>query len=99
MIDTGMGKIELKPGDVIASRGFGLWNYECVMESKGVSMPWLESGKSKNKKKKRCHQCKKCKSVKLRKCSGCQNVRYCSRKCQKISWNSEHRHDCKCNSI
>ena len=32
---------------------------------------------------------------KLKLCKGCRNVRYCSRECQKISWNNVHRYHCR----
>ena len=42
----------------------------------------------------RCDNCK-VSFEKLRKCRRCQNVRYCSRECQKISWKYVHRYHCK----
>lgn len=32
---------------------------------------------------------------KTRKCTGCKNVSYCSRKCQEIDWMNNHRKICK----
>merc|ERR1712228_24326 len=96
MIDCGMMQMPLEPGDVISLSMFCRDGYEAKMRMDGVEMPWLRNFSVKTKKKKvkkRCYQCKK--SVKLRICSKCKSVRYCSRKCQKISWKSKHRHDCK----
>jgi hypothetical protein len=31
----------------------------------------------------------------LLQCGGCKKVFYCSKKCQKIDWNAEHRNECK----
>lgn len=36
--------------------------------------------------------------TKLRKCSGCQITHYCSKKCQKKSWNF-HGHNCQCKAF
>lgn len=46
------------------------------------------------------YQCNVCKTSnrkdgkKLYKCGGCRIMRYCSKKCQKICWNKQHRKDC-----
>eukprot|EP01084_Bolivina_argentea_P141747 249062_1 len=47
-------------------------------------------------KRKQCRQCsaRNGKFIKLKVCSQCQMVFYCSRKCQKISWNNMHRNKC-----
>ena len=44
-----------------------------------------------------CYQCHVMRSecAELRWCRGCQQVRYCSRRCQKVSWKNQHRHECK----
>lgn len=52
---------------------------------------------TKTERNKRCYECsvENSKSVELRLCGRCQSVRYCSRYCQKISWNFKHRDYCK----
>ncbi len=53
--------------------------------------------KQKRRKKiKRCYGCKikKSDTMRLRLCSKCKTVRYCSRHCQKKSWNKVHRYFC-----
>merc|ERR1712228_159888 len=47
----------------------------------------------KRKRKKKCAECN-VKNIKLMICSGCKHILYCSRKCQKRSWNKQHRHFC-----
>ena len=58
-----------------------------------------EETKYQRRKRKKCKQCKatkkKAKYLKLKLCSRCKKVRYCSRKCQKISWKYKHREQCK----
>lgn len=65
----------------------------------GAEIPWKISEIPWRKKrvKKQCHHCGavNSKEVQLRVCGGCKNVRYCTRRCQKQSWNSKHRISCK----
>ncbi|OAX36934.1 hypothetical protein K503DRAFT_857667 [Rhizopogon vinicolor AM-OR11-026] len=42
----------------------------------------------------RCH-CTTADDTQLMQCAGCQVVRYCSKECQRDSWNSHHRLSCK----
>eukprot|EP01084_Bolivina_argentea_P275655 470152_1 len=44
----------------------------------------------------KCKQCSHCKTFGkvLKLCIGCKNTYYCSKKCQKRSWNSQHRFLC-----
>ncbi|KAJ8588467.1 hypothetical protein M405DRAFT_819707 [Rhizopogon salebrosus TDB-379] len=42
----------------------------------------------------RCH-CNTVDDIQLRQCAGCRVVRYCSKQCQRESWNSHHRLSCK----
>eukprot|EP01084_Bolivina_argentea_P165217 287063_1 len=55
--------------------------------------------KQQKHRKKQCEYCKILKStndsIELRLCSKCKHTRYCSRKCQKKSWNTQHRYLCK----
>eukprot|EP01084_Bolivina_argentea_P241036 404755_1 len=48
------------------------------------------------KRKKECHQCYRRNSncATLRLCSRCRKVYYCSKYCQKQSWNTKHRYQC-----
>eukprot|EP01084_Bolivina_argentea_P316881 549367_1 len=41
-----------------------------------------------------CLKCNRKNGVKLRRCSRCRKVFYCSKQCQKISWNNYHRYEC-----
>ncbi|KAJ8596884.1 hypothetical protein M405DRAFT_804797, partial [Rhizopogon salebrosus TDB-379] len=41
-----------------------------------------------------CH-CNTVDDIRLMQCAGCQVVRYCSKQCQRDSWNSHHRLSCK----
>ena len=46
-------------------------------------------------KKSMCNNCKmKNINTRLKACRGCQRVYYCSRSCQKNSWNNTHRFEC-----
>lgn len=63
--------------------------WEIKLKSMGNRIPWI--------RKKQCFQCGKGNdnSVELRLCGGCKVVRFCSRKCQKLSWKQEHGKECK----
>ena len=89
-IDCGVVKIEMGAGATFRLTPFLRDRYEAKMRLDGVQMPWL---RTLNMKARYCNECKKV--GKLRKCSRCKCVRYCSRKCQKTSWNCRHRYDCK----
>ncbi|KAG2131314.1 hypothetical protein DEU56DRAFT_813932 [Suillus clintonianus] len=42
----------------------------------------------------RCYCDDTAEDIQLRQCSGCQVVRYCSKRCQRDSWSSHHRWSC-----
>ena len=42
----------------------------------------------------RCGYCARIRSLKLRSCTGCMQVMYCDKSCQKKHWNAEHRDLC-----
>ncbi|KAH9410476.1 hypothetical protein TYRP_023622 [Tyrophagus putrescentiae] len=39
--------------------------------------------------------CRSSKTVSLKKCSGCMNMHYCSKSCQKEDWKAGHKYECK----
>eukprot|EP01083_Nonionella_stella_P114211 337403_1 len=56
----------------------------------------FKDNSSSKRVRKQCYHCKrkKSKALTLRLCSQCRKVRFCGRKCQKVSWNKKHRYQC-----
>ena len=88
LLDIGVELYDAGPGSVCMIRAFQKEWYEMGLRKRGIALPWP--------RKKHCYHCKikKSKSVGLRLCKCCQAVRYCGRRCQKISWNKQHRYEC-----
>ena len=111
-VDLGMCPMELAQGSIVKVGGISKHCFEGTLRRNGITMPWIKRNhaaiskkgqknqkRRKVKKEKRCYQCqnKKSKFAELRLCGGCEQVRYCSRQCQKVSWNNLHRYECEFN--
>lgn len=92
-LDLGIAPMEMPPGDMLTITGMSKMCFEAVLRKEGIAMPWL---KGDVKTEKCCYRCQVRNSqfVELRLCGGCELVRYCSRRCQKISWKHQHRYEC-----
>ena len=65
-------------------------NIQCFMENKVYKLKILRRNIRNNRK---CNNCKT-RLKTLYKCKRCRRVRYCTKKCQKISWKYCHRFEC-----
>ena len=109
-IDLGMFPLEILQGSIVRVGGISKHCFEGMLRRDGIAIPWIsrndaaisgsgpKSQKQRScKKEKRCYLCqsKKSECAELRLCSGCEQVRYCSRQCQKVSWKNQHRYECE----
>lgn len=80
------------PGDNLALNSRSKYMHERTLRSYGIRIPWNLTKRYKN----RCYHCKikKAACSTLRRCSQCKWRKYCSRNCQKRSWNMTHRFEC-----
>eukprot|EP01084_Bolivina_argentea_P291801 501557_1 len=98
MMDFVVDFMAFNARDTIYISGNAKHCFEMLYKSQNILVPWISDYYQRKRERKtvekKCLQCKKF-DIKLKICAGCQMAYYCSKKCQKLSWQS-HKNYCFC---